>query len=211
MPQGVTQLEGESHIPKIDLYFPVRGQNIPVDHGYPLYAALSRLLEVSGDRWLHEEDQIGIHPIRGRYIGQGRLALGPWGRLGIRLPAGLIPRLLPLAGRQLRLGDDVLRLGIPQPVALTPASRLYAHLVTTRNGHEETRFDGEIGRQLAALGVHATVERGPRRVFQVRERTVVGYFLKVSDLSEKDSVRLQEHGLGGRRKLGCGLFLPLEG
>jgi CRISPR/Cas system CSM-associated protein Csm4 (group 5 of RAMP superfamily) len=28
----------------------------------------------------------------------------------------------------------------------------------------------------------------------------------VSELTAEESIRLQEHGLGGRRKMGCGVF-----
>lgn len=203
--------QGDNPTPKIDLLFPLHGREVPVDHGYLLFAALSRLLEGPDDQWLHESDAIGIHPIRGRYQGQGRLALDPRAaRLAIRLPAGLIPKLLPLAGKQLQLGTDTLRLGIPQPHALKPVPNLYAHWVTTKNGHEEARFDEEIGRQMAALAVHGKAQRGQRRAFTVKDRKVVAHTLLVTELTAEESIALQEAGLGGRRKLGCGVFVPWQ-
>jgi hypothetical protein len=30
-------------------------------------------------------------------------------------------------------------------------------------------------------------------------------------LNAAESLRLQEHGLGGRRKMGCGVFAPVRG
>lgn len=194
--------------PQVDLYFPVRGREIPVDHGYPLFAALSRVLETPENPWLHEAETTGIHLVRGRYLGQGRLSLGPAARLGIRLPAGLIPRWLPLAGKTLQLGGDRLALGIPQPHALKPAPTLYAHLVTTRNGQDEARFDAEIARRLEALGIKGRARRGPRRTFRIKDRQVVAHGLWVTELTAEESIRLQETGLGGRRKLGCGVFVP---
>lgn len=193
---------------KIDLFFPVHGREIPVDHGYPLFAALSRCLEGPDNPWLHESADIGIHLIRGRYQGQGRLALGPHTRLGVRLPAALIPKLLPLAGKSVQLGGNSLRLGIPQPHALIPAPNLYAHLVTCRNGQDEARFDAEIARQMEGLGIQGQVQRGPRRTFTVKDKKVVAHSLLVTELTAEESIRLQEKGLGGRRKLGCGVFVP---
>ena len=194
----------------IDLYFPIHGREIPVDHGYLLFSALSNFLEPEGDPWLHQAETVGLHPIRGRYCGKGRLRIGSHGKLGIRLRASLIPKFLPLAGKVLRLGGDSFRVGIPIPRMLKPSARLYAHLVTTRNGHEEDRFDAEIARQLQALGIHGAIQREVRRTFTVKEKRVVAHSLLVSELTAEESVRLQEAGLGGRRKLGCGVFLPVQ-
>jgi CRISPR-associated protein Cas6 len=194
--------------PKIDLHFPLQGREVPLDHGYPLFAALSHLLEAPGAPWLHDSEAIAIHPIRGHYAGPGRLALAPHSRLTIRLPAGLLPHFLPLAGKAIQLGDERLRIGIPQPAALTPAPNLYAHRVTTKNGQDEARFDDEIARQLAALGVQGRPQRGPRRTFRVKEKRVIAHTLLVTELTAEESIRLQEAGLGGRRKLGCGVFEP---
>lgn len=37
---------------------------------------------------------------------------------------------------------------------------------------------------------------------------LIGYGVKVSDLSEADSVKLQQQGIGGKRKMMCGVFVP---
>lgn len=41
----------------LELSFTIVGQTIPADHGYPLYASLSRLLAD-----VHRENGIAIHP-----------------------------------------------------------------------------------------------------------------------------------------------------
>lgn len=193
--------------PKLDLLFPLQGEQVAVEHGYLLYAALAHHLETQADQWLHKNDAIGLHLIRGRYMGAGQLALNH-ARFGLRVTADLIPKFLPLAGKTLQLGIHRLRIGIPQPQALTPAATLYAHLVTTKNGQDEARFDEEIARQLAALDIHGKPQRGPRRMFRIKDKRIVAHALLVSQLSAEESIRLQEEGLGGRRKLGCGLFVP---
>ena len=45
---------------------------------------------------------------------------------------------------------------------------------------------------------------------RVKGKAVVGYSLIVSGLTAAESVRLQEHGLGGRTRMGCGFFLPVR-
>jgi CRISPR-associated endonuclease/helicase Cas3 len=35
---------------------------------------------------------------------------------------------------------------------------------------------------------------------------VVGFSLIASDLSDEDSIKLQQFGLGGKHRMGCGIF-----
>jgi CRISPR-associated protein Cas6 len=197
---------GGSHV--VDLYFRVQGKQITVDHGYALYAAISRCVENERDRWLHASEEVGLIPVRGRYLGQGRLALDSNARFGLRLPAGLISKSLPLAGKRLELNGDKLLVGTTTTSALISAPVLYAHIVTTKNGEDEKRFDEEVQRQLVALDIKGKPIRGPRRIVTIKDKKVVGYSLLVTELTAEESIRLQERGLGGRRKMGCGVFLP---
>jgi CRISPR-associated protein Cas6 len=208
MPKGVERPQGvtTSAIHTLDVTFTLRGNDVPVDHGYALYAALSRL--PGAGPWLHHSETLGIHPIRGHYAGDGMLKLTLESRLRLRLPAGDLPYVLPLAGKSIDVNGNRLRIGVPQTALLQPTVALYAHVVTTRNGQDEARFDAEIQHQLDTLGVQGKPTRGKRRVLRVRDKTVVGHSLLVSELTAEESVRLQEAGLGGRRKMGCGLFSP---
>ncbi len=208
MPQGDMQIP--SHTIEVD--FPVQGNAIPLDHGYALYAALSRLPGVG--RWLHGTDKVAIHSIRGDYAGKGLLKLSAKSRLRLRLPHRCLSRILPLAGKRVIVDDHFfhpVRIGVPQTTLLRPAAALYAHMVTTRNGQDEHRFDTEIRRQLATLDIAGKPTRGKRRVLRIKGKAVVGHSLLVSELTAEESIRLQEVGLGGRRKMGCGVFIPWRG
>ncbi len=88
-------------MPKVDLCFPVLGQQIPADHGYLLYSAVSRLLPAA-----HQADSYGIHPIRGRQLGGRTLQLTEHSRLVIRTDAEQIARFLPLAKFPQNLGSN---------------------------------------------------------------------------------------------------------
>ena len=193
----------------IEAAFRVQGDSIPVDHGYALYAALSRLPNAGA--WLHRSEVVAIHPIRGQYVGNGLLKLTDRSRLILRLPAAELPHILPLVGKTIEIDSHSLSIGVPQTTLLRPAAVLYAHSVTTRNGQDEARFDAEIQRQIAALEVHAKPTRGKRKVIRIKDKTVVAHALLISELSADDSIHLQEAGLGGRRKMGCGLFIPWRG
>ena len=39
---------------------------------------------------------------------------------------------------------------------------------------------------------------------RIRDKRVVGYAVLATGLTVEESIRLQEHGLGGRRRMGCG-------
>src|SRR5689334_21226465 len=52
----------------VELVFPVRGKEIPVDHGYPLASAAARALP-----WTHSEASLGIHLIWGRLVAGRKL------------------------------------------------------------------------------------------------------------------------------------------
>lgn len=196
---------GGDHV--IDLYFHLQGKQIDVDHGYALYGAISRVLESTGNQWLHDANDVGLLPVRGRYVGQGKLALGRGARFGLRLPATRIPSALALAGKRLEINGDKFLVGTTTTSALIPAPVLYAHLATTKNGEDEARFDEEIRRQLQALDINGTPQRGPRRIVTIKDKKVVGYSLLITGLTADESIRLQEQGLGGRRKMGCGMFV----
>ncbi len=200
-------LQDNNHV--VDLFFHVQGKEVPVDHGYSLYSAISRILE-SGDedKWLHNADNVGLLPIRGHYAGQGKLMLDQHARFGLRLPVNLIPKVLRLAGKRLDVNGETLRVGVSTTSALIPAPVLYAHIVTTKNGADEGRFDAEIQRQLDTLNIKGKPTRGPRRIVTIKDKKVVGHSLLVNELTAEESIRLQEQGLGGRRKMGCGVFVP---
>jgi len=213
----------------IDLHFPVLGRDLPSDHGYALYGALSRLLPR-----LHEADcSVRIASIRGMPMGKGLLQLGPSSALRFRLPAESIPLLLPLAGKSLDVDGHALRVGVPQVRALIPAPALLAHLVTMKKSDRQTPdgtraymdpapFLDAVRRELQKRGIQGQadlplVPTGPhegkprRHVLRIKARRVVGFSVQVTELTAEESVRLQEEGLGGRGRMGCGFFVELRG
>ena len=193
-------------MPHVDLAFRLNGTVVPVDHGYALYAALSQVVPE-----IHQATDIGVQPIRGIYSGDGKLQLSDSSRLVLRLPDAAIHPYLKLAGKRLKVGEDPLSIGVPEVRMLLPVVRLRARLVTIKGFLQEDEFLAAAMRQLQSLHVTCETRLGQRRTFRIKEKQVVGFDVTVGELSAQDSVRLQEHGLGGRRKMGCGMFVPLEG
>ncbi len=100
---------------------------------------------------------------------------------------------------------------MPHSQGLEPATVLHAHLVTTKNGQDQERFATEIQRQLEVQGCQGKIAVGKRRTFAVHDKQVAGYSLLISELTVEESITLQEQGLGGRQKMGCGFFQPWRG
>jgi CRISPR-associated protein Cas6 len=193
-------------MPIVDLTFTLQGSTIPVDHGYALYAVLSRLLPE-----IHGANEIGVQPIRGIYGGDGTLHLADFSRLILRLPDDQIKSYLKLAGKTLDMEGHLLHIGIPSARSLHPTANLRARLVTIKGFMEETSFVEAAKRQLQSQRVAGCLLIGERRTLRVKEKQVIGFEVGVTDLTAEESLSLQEKGLGGRRRMGCGVFVPWRG
>lgn len=213
-------MEQMDHV--VDLSFPIRGGTIPADHGYPLYAAISRVLpEVHGD------EAVGIHPVHGQLIGGRQLALTDDSRLVIRAPASRIAGLIRCSGQRLSIGGALIAVGVPTVRPLQAAPIMLSRLVVIRGFMDADAFLDAVRRQMVKLEVGGTAglvphrvdgalenKRGSRaavvrRTLRIQDKEVVGFAVRVDELSPADSLRLQVVGLGGRRRFGCGVFVPI--
>lgn len=197
----------------IDLAFPVRGRTVARDHGYALYAAISRLIPaVHGATW------IGIHGIAGKRATPGELTLQPMATLRVRIPPDKIGALCALAGATLDVAGHQVEVGAPTVHILAPAAVLDARIVVIRltgglskpfdQAAFAQRFVAEAQRQLANHGIRGELELCGRRSLSVAGRRVIGHSVRVLGLSPEDSLTLQVYGLGGKRVMGCGIFRP---
>ena len=191
----------------VDLAFRLSGSDLPVDHGYLLFAGISKHLPT-----FHAATDWGVHPVRGTPLGNGTLALSDSSRLVMRLPATEIPTVIPLAGKRLNIGGRVVRVGVPEVRPIRPARHLFSRFVTVKGfADAPSEFADACKRQLDALGVRGTeIAVKARRVMRVKGYTIVGHAVRLSRLSEADSVAVQERGLGGKRKMGAGVFVPIH-
>jgi CRISPR-associated protein Cas6 len=88
--------------------------------------------------------------------------------------------------------------------------------VVIKGYQEPTAFIEAVSRQLETLEIKgravipfSTEGEIERKTIKIKRFTVVGFALAIFDLSEEDSIKLQIHGLGGKRRMGCGVFVPL--
>lgn len=195
----------------IVVQFPVQGDKLPADHGYLLYSAISQLKPE-----LHETGWLGIEMISGVPFDKGLIALPRNAELHLRIPANKFGEVIPLAGKRLEIDAHTVRLGIPTARPLVPSAKLYSRIVTIRGFMEVPEFLQAADRQLAEMEINARLELPPearsrfRRILAVKDKKIVGFSLLAHDLSDEDSIKLQAHGIGGRRAMGCGIFNPVS-
>ena len=193
----------------------LKGKSLPLDNGYITYSALSRICPN-----LHELTNIFIHPIAGIPNSSKQLRLTKRSKLQIRIAIEQIPLVYEfLAGQTFSIGQSQFHLGIPEYKALTPSSVLYSRLVIIRRCIEPQVFLEAAQRQLESLGIKGNIDILKKNNGQLQCRQLVikkdigtfplkGYGVEVKDLSEEDSLTLQQHGIGGKKKMMCGVFVP---
>jgi CRISPR-associated protein Cas6 len=218
------------HVPYVELSFGVIGETLPADHGYGLYSAISKQYPK-----FHDLEDLALNTICGEPNRQGEIVLTENSRLSLRCPSSSLMAILPLAGMHIGLGKHTLRLGNPEIYQLRAYSELKARLVTIK--HPSGKFDSitpnwfldACDRQLQALGIQASVgiplneaDEPARKTMQIKTKgkldqkqkaqrdkyQIVGYGVIVADLLPEDSILLQVKGIGGKRKMGCGYFVP---
>lgn len=211
----------------IDVSFRVMGDRVPLDHGYALYSTLSSLFPE-----LHTAEWLSIHPISGFPLGGKSLQITNASRLRLRIPHERLVDVMPLAGKQLPMAiassQFAIRLGVPEVYMLHPAPILASRCVVIKVSEAE-KSDRSPDREmfLAAIKSQLTKHRIQgeawidnrrdsrghelsRRILHLKGKSIVGYSVRVSELSAEASLKLQETGLGGRQRMGCGIFVPVR-
>ncbi|HUG76259.1 MAG TPA: type I-MYXAN CRISPR-associated protein Cas6/Cmx6 [Burkholderiales bacterium] len=196
----------------MDAVFAIACPCLPVDHAYALQQAIEEALP-----WFAQEPQAGLHTVHGAASSSGwmrpegahaLLQLSHRARLALRLPAHRAEQAAALVGRTLQVAGWPLHV---EKMALRPLSRittLFSRCVVLAAG-DEAAFVSAATEELGALGIRA--ERmvcGRVTPVATPERTYQGRSLMLAGLTLEQSLLLQQSGLGGGRRFGCGLFIP---
>lgn len=187
----------------VDILFTLRGDRIPLDHGYSLMGAIAPYAPVHGPSgW-------AVHPIAGDQVAPGVMALrGGQSKLTLRAPASELRAARGLVGRTLSLDGYRVTVGCADVHALRPAPRLVARLVTIRGYMDPEPFVHAVETAVRRYAQGARVDVGDRRIVRIHGCRVVGYEVVIGGLTPSESLAIQAHGVGGRRHMGCGVFIP---
>ena len=199
--------------PVVELSFPIQGKTLPADHNYGLFAALSHLIPE-----IRQQPDLSILSIPGFGDRQGKILLTPQSCMRVRVTISKIPLIYPLAGKRVQIGGHDVQIGIPQVYTLHPAETLQARIVTIKGYVEPESFIAAAQRQLDRLGIIGRavipVDRDGnpcRKTIKIQRFTIIGFTTRISELSDEDSIRLQQLSIGGKKHMGCGFFLPFQG
>jgi CRISPR-associated protein Cas6 len=184
----------------VDIAFPLGGHALPRDYRRALSEALEAALP-----WLSELPHAWLHRVNVS-AGDGAFALlSGRSRVTLRVPRSRADDAEALAGAELTIGAQRVRLGAPRRRELLPHSTLYSHLVATE-ADDAIAFLNAVADELVALHVRARPVCGRRQA--VDGGRLAGFSLMLDGLAPEASLRVLETGLGVERRLGCGLFVP---
>ena len=186
----------------VDMVFPMHGQTLPRDHAQALQQALCAQWA-----WLGTDLLAGIHSVKVVPGSDEQALLSQRARLLLRVSVRRVDELIALGGLDLVVEGHPLRLGVPHLRELQPYSTLYAYKVAADSADEVT-FMAAMGHELAELAIDGERVCGKRQRLMVSGCAVDTFSLMLHALSPEQSLRLQQHGLGPHRLLGCGIFVP---
>ncbi len=196
----------------VDLSFKLHCRSLPLDHAYALRAALEQVLP-----WLADEPLAAVHIICGAESGNGWrrpqgdgavIHLSRRARLNLRLPQPRLEQAMQLTGSALDVDGHECAVGESKARPLSTHATLFARHLAPAASDEETFLDNA-ARMLAELGIRPLkMMGGLSRVIRTPRQTVATRSLMIDGLKPPESVLVQQRGLGDRRELGCGIFLP---
>jgi CRISPR-associated endonuclease/helicase Cas3 len=126
----------------------------------------------------------------------------------------MIEPLMEWSGINLEIDGFPIALSDPCILPVASGTCLYSRIVVIRNALTEDEFLQAARRQLDRMGVGGCTLSIPRtqggfprrRFLKVKGVKIVGYCLQIDGLAPDDARKLLMAGLGGSRRMGCGLF-----
>ena len=198
----------------IDLSFVIKCKCLPLEHMHALSESLCTVLP-----WLEAEKRAGIHPINGSESGNGwvrsedpceLIYLSRRQKMTIRLPKEHLDSALELVGKTIQVEGYDIEIGKSSIKKLSDLPTTFCRSIMIDSRMDEDDFLQWAYDELKVLGI--TVQKmmaGKERVVKLPDGNErITRSLMVAELKQEESVRLQQHGMGEGRKLGCGIFLP---
>jgi CRISPR-associated protein Cas6 len=191
-----------NHDALVEAVFPLEGKALPRDHAQALQHALAEQLP-----WLRSDAGAGIHPLKLVSGPESLALLSQRTRLILRVDANRLDELKALCGVELDVSGHAMRLGAVHLRALQPLATLYAYRVAAVSA-DESEFMQAMEAELTELAIAGERVCGKRHSLRVDGLDMTTFSMMLHGLVPEQSLRLQQHGLGPHRLLGCGLFVP---
>lgn len=200
-----------------DLLFKIDCKSLPLDHGYVLSQQIERFLP-----WIKDEAGAAIHQIHVAESANGWmrpdnpetdvLCVSRRTKMTIRLPESRIDDARELVGKTLDIKGHSLTVGDFTQRKLSKLTTIFARYTDTQGIEDENEFLEVMAKQLKAKDIRVKKMMSGKLVkHDTGEGELLTRKLMISDLEVKESVLLQQEGLGDKQLLGIGIFMPHKG
>lgn len=200
----------------VDVNFKIKCPQLPLDHAYPLSEAIMTELP-----WIRDNKNSGIHLIHGAESGNGWIRpTGPDELLypskrtlfTIRTPKEYIDDVKSLNGKSIDICDVSIEFSKPTIRKLSKLTTIFARYILANEIDDEAAFLKEMVELLAEKNIRPQkMMSGRAASLRFPNKTLSARSLMIDGIDPRESVLLQQQGLGDGRSFGCGLFLPHKG
>lgn len=201
----------------LDLLFKIDCKTLPLDHGYTLSEQILYHLP-----WMKHEPGAGIHQIHVAESANGWmrpedpetevLCVSRRTKMTIRLPMTRLEDVKMLIGKTLDIQGHALTVGKFSTRKLSRLTTIFARYVDTHGSEDESLFLHAMQQELLDKGIMVKkMMSGRLLTHQTDDGPILTRKLMVSDLDVKQSLLLQQQGIGDKQLLGMGIFLPHKG
>ena len=195
----------------IDLSFSVNCKELPYDHAYELSSEIINLIPD-----IMEDKRNAIQTLHGPMSGNGwvradgeNIFLSKRAKLCLRINKLQVDKIRDIEGKKIKLFGNDLSIGKSKVKTFLVVRDLYCRFVSCDEGLPEDMFLEQVQKELGTHNVHINKALcGQSKKILFGGETLHTRSLMIADLSKKESIRLQEEGVGDQRLYGCGIFLP---
>lgn len=203
----------------IDINFAIKCKTLPLDHAWALSEEIHKHLP-----WMKDEATAGIHQIHVAESNNGWMRpeddeegalLYPSHRtkLTLRIPGKRMDDAQQLQDKTLNVAGHKLTIGKSKKKELSNTGVIFSRYVASNTDEDENSFLTRMHQDIRAL-TDIRVKKmlcGKTHSINAPKGRIFTRHLMIADLDTKPSIKIQQHGLGEFRELGCGLFMPHKG
>jgi len=169
--------------------------------------------------WIIDENCAGIHQIHVAESNNGWMRpdednalLFPSRRtkLILRVPTDKYSDVQTLVGKTIDIDNHTIQIGQCKKRSLSNSGVIFARHMMIDENQSEDEFLSEIATEIKEK-TNTSVKKmlcGKRHTIKSPEGIQNTIHLMIADLDDETSIKIQQEGLGNKRELGCGLFLP---
>ena len=195
----------------IELSFSVDCKELPYDHAFELSSEILNLIpEIKNDK------RNAIQTLHGPMSGNGwvrpdgqNIPLSKRAKLIMRINKSQIDHIKTIEGQEIELFGNKLKIGKSKIKSFVIVKDLFCRFIVSDPNIDEDKFLELIQNELKQYNINLRKALcGQSKMIRFGSETFYTRSLMIADLSKKESLRLQEEGVGEKRLYGCGIFLP---